>query len=406
MNTLWIVSGGAEAVPGVERAKEMGLFVVVSDADPNAPAAAIADDFVLASTYDVDATVAAARNYHNNKRRLDGVVCVAADVPLTVAAVAEELGLPGLPSSVARIAMDKLAMKQRFQEQDIPIPWFSRVSSPDHLREIIKEKGNPLVIKPVDSRGARGVVRLTTDVDPLWAFEHARQFSPTGRVMAEEYLPGPQISTETMMIEGQGITPGFADRNYEFLDKFAPFIIENGGEQPSRLNKKEQAAVRRCAERAARALGIKNGIAKGDMVLTPDGARVIEVAARLSGGWFSTDQVPLATGVDLVGAAIRQALGRPVSREELQPVREQGVAIRYFFPPPGTLVRIEGIERWSRKPWVHRLGFFIQPGEMVERVSNHTKRAGFVITTGNDREQAVERAYRVVEGIRWHIDPS
>ncbi len=91
-------------------------------------------------------------------------------------------------------------------------------------------------------------------------------------------------------------------------------MIENGGEQPSSLSLSQKTEVINLAEQAAAAMGIREGIAKGDMVLTSSGPKVIEIAARLSGGWMSSDQIPLATGVDIVGAAIRIALGEsPVS---------------------------------------------------------------------------------------------
>lgn len=400
MKTIWIVSGGSEAVPGIRRAREMGLYVVVSDGNPKAPGAFLADDFVMASTYDVNATVEAAKRYHREKRPVDGVISVAADVPLTVAAVAAALGLPGIPLETAQLASDKLAMKQRFAEKNIPIPWFQAVDSSAHLRELVGQRGLPLVSKPVDSRGARGVLRLSENVDLGWAFQQARDNSPTGRVMVEEYLAGPQISTESLLLPSAAYTLGFSDRNYEFLDRFSPYIIENGGEQPSILSTPDQEAVKRCAEAAGRAMGIEAGIAKGDMVLTSEGPKVIEIAARLSGGWFSTDQIPLATGVDLVGAAIRVALGESPSDEELTPRQQQGVAIRYFFPEPGMITAIHNVEKARQIPGVYKLDFFLGPGEMVESVTNHTQRCGYVIASGVDRSEAVSRAADVISTVR------
>src|SRR5216683_8168961 len=90
--TIWMVSGGAEAVPGIQRARAMGLHVVVSDMNPVAPGFKSADDAVVADTYDADGTVAAAVEYHAHKRPIDGVMCMAADVPLTVASVAARPG--------------------------------------------------------------------------------------------------------------------------------------------------------------------------------------------------------------------------------------------------------------------------------------------------------------------------
>jgi len=141
---------------------------------------------------------------------------------------------------------------------------------------------------------------------------------------------------------------------------------------------------------------------KGDMVWTERGPYVIEIAARLSGGWMSTDQIPLGTGVDLIGGSIRLALGEKVPEEDIRPRWHRGVAIRYFFPRPGRVRAIEGAEAFANVPWVHRLGFFVEPGEVVQPITDHTKRAGFVITTGATRDEAVDRARSVVETVRIH----
>lgn len=398
--TLLIISGGVEAVPGIKLAKKMGLHVVVSDINPNAPGFALSDDHIIASTYDVDETVLAAEKYNRSVRRIDGVICIASDVPLTVASVASALGLPSIPVSSAALAANKMAMKRCFLDAGIPSPWFSLVSSVDQLIRAVEERGYPLVIKPTDSRGARGVLRLTDGVDLKWAFKHSLQFSPSSQVMVEEYLQGKQISTESMLLSGQCETPGFIDRNYEYLDRFAPYIIENGGQQPSCLNDDERESVCRVAENAGRAIGIKEGVVKGDMVLTDKGPKVIEIAARLSGGWMSTDQIPLGTGVDFVGSAIRLALGEEIDIEDLRPRYRNGVAIRYFFPEPGVIKDISGLNEFQLQSWVHRLCLFAEVGDVIEPVTNHTKRAGFVITKAKTAEMAVELANRVTNDVK------
>jgi biotin carboxylase len=291
-------------------------------------------------------------------------------------------------------------MKQAFQRAGVPTAWFQSIESLDELRAVVAARGLPLVLKPVDGRGARGVLRLTEQTDLAWAFTHAKGQSRRGGVMVEEYLAGPQISTEGLLVDGVGTTCGFIDRNYEHLETFAPYVVENGGEQPSALPPEAQRQISSVAMDAGRALGIVSGNVKGDMVWTDRGPCVIEIAARLSGGWMSTDQIPLGTGVDLIGCSIRLALGEPVPAEDLQPRRQRGVAIRYWFPPPGRVESIDGAEAFTELPWVHRLGFFVEPGEMMQPITDHTKRAGFVITTGATREEAVERARSVVAGVR------
>lgn len=301
---------------------------------------------------------------------VSGVIAMCTDVPVTVATVAAVLKLPGLPLEVAQLGADKLAMKERLQAAGIPTAWGCVLESAVQLGRLIKHRGGALVIKPVDSRGARGVFRIAETVNYArtihnlqWAFTEAQHQSPTGRVMVEEWLNGPQVSTETVLLpSGLHATPGFLDRNYARLDEFAPYVIEDGAEGPSRLAPDEQSALKALAYRAAYAVvgGVPCTV-KGDLVLTPSGPKVIELALRLSGGGMSTHLVPAGTGVDLIGAAIRLALGEPVALREVTPSTDFGAAVRFVFP-------------------------------RGKRPTNHTERGQACFGYGPTREEAVDFA--------------
>jgi len=400
--TILIICGGIEAVHGIKRAKEMGLHVVVSDGSPNAPGFAIADDTLVASTYDVAATVAAAENYARTKRPINGVLSIGADVPLTVASVAHALGLPGLSLKAAQVATDKLAMKEQLAAARIPIPWFSTVGSAQHLAAL--RKSRDVIVKPVDSRGSRGVVRLTPDIDTVWAFEQAREISPTGRVMAEAYLDGPQVSTESVVVGKDILTPGFADRNYELLERYAPYFIENGGDQPSRLSPAIQDDVRRTVALASIALGYDVGTIKGDVVVHRGRAHIIELAPRLSGGYFCTLEIPLNTGVDFVGVAIKAALGDRISHAEVTPKVQRPVVQRYLFPAPGRIVSITGVEEARKLPGVEHLILSRGVGDVTHRTKDTTSRSAMVITTGIDLDEARARADAAINTIKITTD--
>jgi len=388
--TLLIVSGGVEAVDAARRAKEMGLYVVVSDINPEAPGFAHADSCLIADVYGPDATAAAAFRFHTKIRKIDGVICVAADAPLTVAAVNERLGLKGITRETAELACDKLAMKQRFAERGVPVPWFSEVQTPHALQRFAVEKGRDLVIKPVDSRGSRGVQRLARVSDLDKAFQFARSHSPTQRVMVEQYLEGPQVSTESIVVDGRCHTPGFSDRNYEYLERYAPYFIENGGDLPSHLPADMQEKVKEVVGRAAAALGVTNGTVKGDIVVHDGEVYVIELAARLSGGFFCTREIPLNTGVDFVGNAIRVALGEPV--EDLTPKYQKHVIQRYAFPQAGKVVAIHGAEEAEKVPGVAEVNVTARIGDVIPPAGDKRPSAAMVLATGPTREVALKAA--------------
>ena len=390
--TLLIVSGGIEAADAARRAKEMGHTVVVSDRDPEAPGFAFADSCLIADVYGADETAAAAERYNRKIRKIDGVICVAADAPVTAAKVAQRLRLPGLPVHVAELACDKLAMKKCFRSAGVAVPWFAEVSTPQELQRIAIERGPDLVIKPVDSRGSRGVQRIAQVQDMAKAFLLARSHSPSERVMVEQYLEGPQVSTESIVLDGVCHTPGFSDRNYEFLERYAPFFIENGGDLPSHLPSDIQQKVKDLVGRAASAMGVTNGTVKGDIVVHKGEPYVIELAARLSGGFFCTREIPLNTGVDFIGAAINVALGEPVTAEALTPRHQKAVIQRYAFPAPGTVVSVDGAEDARKIPGIAEVVVTAKLGDVILPAGDKRPSAAMVLATGETREMALKAA--------------
>jgi biotin carboxylase len=382
--TLLIVSGGIEAADAAKRAKELGLYVVVSDRDHLAPGFEFSDSRLLADVYGADETAAAAERFSRKIRKIDGVLCVAADAPMTVAAVCAKLGIPGLSRESARLASDKYAMKTRFREAGIPIPWFAAVNTPQELARVAVEHGSDLVVKPADSRGSRGVQRIERVRDMNAAFALAQSHSPTQRVMVEQYLSGPQVSTESVVIDGKCFTPGFSDRNYEFLERYAPFFIENGGDLPSRLAPEIQTKIRHLVE-----IVVHNGE-----------PYVIEMAARLSGGFFCTREIPLSSGVDFVGAAIKMALGECPTPEELEPVHAVPVVQRYAFPNPGRVVSIEGADEARLAPGVEDVIVTARIGDIILPAGDKRPSAAMVLATGTTHDDALANANTALAKIK------
>jgi biotin carboxylase len=401
--TLLIISGGIEAADAARRAKEMGLHVVVSDRDPQAPGFAFADSCLIADVYGAAETAAAAERYNRKIRKIDGVICVAADAPVTTATVAARLRLPGISVATAELACDKLAMKRRFSDCGVPVPWFAEVRTVQELQRIAIERGHNLVIKPVDSRGSRGVQRVAQVQDLGKAFALARSHSPTERVMVEEYLTGPQVSTESIVIGGVCHTPGFSDRNYEYLETYAPFFIENGGDLPSHLPGDIQTKVKAVVAQAAAALGVRDGTVKGDIVVHEGEPYVIELAARLSGGFFCTREIPLNTGVDFIGCAIKVALGEPVDPKDLEPASYTPVIQRYAFPKPGRVVSVTGADDAAKVEGVAEVVVTAKPGDVIPPAGDKRPSAAMVLATGASRDAALAAANDALSRLKINI---
>jgi biotin carboxylase len=402
MKTLLILGAGKEQVAAITAAKAKGIRTVVLDMNPKADGRALADEFHLVSTRDQDAILKFVKAYPG---KIDGVMTIASDIPHMVAAAAQALDVRHIPREVAELCVHKLHMKEKLREAGVNVPLFARISSLDDLKAFVARAGLPIVIKPVDNSGARGVQRLTKDMDIAQALDYSRSFAFGGEVIAEKFVTGLQISTEGLMHEGVFHCTGFADRNYARLDDAVPFMVEDGGDIPTVLNAHDKKLVEAEFEKAARALGIDWGPAKGDMIFGEDGKPyVIEIAARLSGGNFCYDKVPWSTGVDIVDILVDMAVGNTVDPARFTPTRNLATSQRYFFPAPGTIRQIDGLNAAQVMPHIRKVDIWAKPGETIAAAENHPSRVGYVISCAPTRAEAVAAAQAAVAQVAFKVE--
>ena len=168
-----IIGAGLLQVPAIQIAKDMGLYTIVLDYNKDAPGMKIADYPIIASTRDVDGCVRVARAL-SKEMGIDGVITVGTDASSTVAAVANALGLPGNRFEDAYAASNKIRMRERFKKNNVPQPNFFPVWNYDEAVEAYRNLTKPVVIKPADNMGARGVMKVSDEKDVLNAFNRAK----------------------------------------------------------------------------------------------------------------------------------------------------------------------------------------------------------------------------------------
>ncbi len=402
--TLMIIGGGVEQIPAYEAAKQRGLSIVGTDIKEDAPALALADHVLIVSTRDAEATAERAVVF-NKSHAIDGVMTIANDVPYTVALTSKKLGLHSISLDAAQCASDKILMKQRFQTDNIPCPWFSAVENIEQLKNLTDNRAQETyVLKPVDGRGARGVLLIDDKIDLNWAFEESKRWGDSGRLILEKFIPGVQLSTESFILNNICHTPAIAERNYSRIDQFKPYIIEDGGTIPAQLSNQQLIAIDDLILRGSNAMGITSGIVKGDLVIDSKGnPLIIELAARLSGGWFASHEIPAATGVSLVDAVISYALGENVSHEHFKPKWDYSTAIRYWFPESGRIKAITGEEILKETPGLLQYGFFRKLGEIQPIIHMHPDRFGYVLVQGANREEAITRVEEAISSLHVEI---
>lgn len=398
MRTIFVLGAGIMQIPALRVAKERGWRVVAADGSDKAVGIPYVDEFVHIDLKDRSGLEAAARRLKETGG-LDGVMTAGTDFSASVAWVAERLGLPGIPFETALDASDKSRMRSVFSAAGVPSPRFFILARSDSLDRLPDYLSFPLVVKPVDNMGARGCRLVRDEAELTEALADAHGHSRSGRAIVEEYLEGPEFSLDALVHEGRVHLCGVADRHITF----APYFVEMGHTMPTDYPGKDVAEVVRVFEAGIRALGIRNGAAKGDIKLTARGGFVGEIAARLSGGYMSGWTYPYASGVDPAAGALDIAVG--AAPRDLVPKREWVSAERAFISIPGEVVLAAGERTARAEPFVKEVFFRIGAGDRVVFPANNVEKCGNVISQAPDRASAVEAAERAARAVRIRLAP-
>ena len=154
----------------------------------------------------------------------------------------------------------------------------------------------------------------------------------------------------------------------------------------------------------AQAMGISDGIIKGDIVIDDQGnPQIIELAARLSGGWFASHQIPKATGIDLISAVISFSLNEEIDQKLLIPTLKNATSIRYWYPESGKITQIEGINSLESTPGLIKYGFFKDVGEFQNEIKMHSDRFGFVIVQATNALECTARINEALSRIQVKV---
>lgn len=394
-----IIVGASELVmPAYTIAREeLGLGIVSLDYNSSAPGMLYADVAVNVSTKDVEAAVTAARDLAAS---LDivGVFTCGADVEITVAAIAEALSLPGIPTSVARRCNDKLLMHQFLDQQKYTDKArYAVVHSAEQAFKAAADIGFPCVVKPLDNCASRGVQR----VDSLNCLAEAYQLAVShngdrgGEILIEECLLGSKHTVEMIVWQGERHLLSMIDTHY-----ISPRWPCETGLNTTTLSADMQRRVFDFASTVADLIGIEFGAHKVDINIAENGdIRLIELTARLSGGFHCQYASPLAFDSHDIRAALRLSVGEPLDLEDIRHRHEKGSAVRVVFPKPGRVKVIAGLEEAKALPGVEEVFVWTEVGARLGPYLNSADRPVFVIAVGDTTEQAIHNAEQGVAAI-------
>jgi biotin carboxylase len=265
-----LVLGAGPAQLGLHRAaRERGLYVIACDRDPTAVGFEFADRRAVVSVEDEAAISQLAR-----AEQVDGLIAPGIDWPVSIAArIAKHAGLPHpVAPETAALTVLKHRQRKRLDEHDVPQPRW-RVAN-------VVEEGLPLpaVVKPVDRQGQKGLAVVEDEAELADAIAAAVEASRNGLALIEELVPGPEVTVNAFSIDGTFHALTVTDRLTASGEAFGVALAHVW---PSAHAVDEAVEAARLA---ADALGVTDGPTYTQIVLGPEGPRVMELAARLGGG--------------------------------------------------------------------------------------------------------------------------
>lgn len=396
MKSIFILGASRLQVPAIKKAKEKGFYVYVLDYDPNAVGIKYADRFLEISTIDKEAVYRAALEF-----KPDYIITSTSDMPVrTVSWVNEKLGKStDISYSGALYATDKVAMRNRMKEVGVPIPVYYEVKTFDDFSSIIPKMPQQFILKPADNAASRGVILVDKEKNPNYEelFDYCKKYSRSGSTLVEEYMVGPEVSVEAYSVDGVPHIITITDKMVTEI----PFFVELGHTEPSRLTAKEQEDIRKVAESAIMAIGMQNGPTHTEIKVTPEGAKLVEIAARLGGDFITSRLVPLSTGVDMIECSFATLLGEEV---RFQKKDKKGSAIRFIQGKKGILKEIVGLDVVAKLPGVVDVEIYKNIGDSIVKPENSNDRVGHIITMGKNADDAAQIADNALLSIRVEVE--
>ena len=369
-------------VPIITQAQEMDFEVVVVSVAGNYPGFSAADKAYEIDVRDQEKILKVAK-----EERISGILTDQTDIPvLTVAYVADQLGLPGVGYDCALRFTNKYTMRQYCEQIGVPGPKYAQVSSFQEAVSLTEDFRFPLVLKPVDSQGSRGVIKINAKDELEDAFQKAIVYSAVQQVILEEFFQGREIVIEGFMANNQFTNLVIGDR--EYFDLPTMFIPQQTI-FPSQIKPELQEKLLVLNTKLVKGFAPTFGITHSEFLVDEQTCevRLVETAIRGGGVFISSDLIPLATGINVNKLLIGLASGDGDVSFDPGQVKQRAAAYMCFYLPEGQIHSVKGLREVQTVNGVRKafLGD-LEVGRRTAKIIDKTMRQGPILIAGENRQ--------------------
>jgi len=380
---LMLLGGLRYLLPVIEEAHKLGIYVITADYLPDNIAHKYSDEYCNVSIIDKDAVLKAAQEL-----KIDGILSHAVDPGVVSAAyVAEKLGLPFQCSyKAACILQDKSLFRKFLSENGFNCPKAKGYDNADDALKDVDYFNWPVIVKPVDSAGSKGVTKVEDKDNLQNAIETALSASLSKHFVIEDFLDkvGAQSSADIFTVDGKLVYPAYSDQLFdkEAANPYTPAIEI----WPASMEQMFQDDLTAQLQRLFTLLGVKSGIYNVESRVCSDGkAYIMEVSPR-GGGNRIAELQDMATGQKLIQNEIKKALGMPLYN--ITAPEYDGIWCNYILHTnkSGVFETID-INPEFQKKHVRDIGLIVKPGDKVDPFTGANNSLGTLFLRFETREE-------------------
>ena len=380
---LMLLGGLRYLLPVIEEAHKMGIYVITADYLPNNIAHKYSDEYCNVSIIDKEAVLKTAQEL-----KIDGILSHAVDPGVVIAAyVAEKMGLPFQCSyEAACILQDKSKFRQFLHDNGFNCPNAKGYTNAEDALKDVDYFNWPVIVKPVDSAGSKGVTKVEKKEDLPSAIDFALSCSIGKHFIIEDFLDkvGAQSSADIFTVDGKLVYPAYSDQLFDSnaANPYTPAIEI----WPASMEQKYQDDLTNQLQRLVTLLDMKTGIYNVESRVCSNGKTYIMEVSPRGGGNRIAELQDMATGQSLIRAEICKALSLPL--EEISSPVYDGVWCNYIVhsDKEGTLESFD-IDEQFRKKYVKDEGLIVKRGDHIVPFNGANNSLGTLFLRAENREE-------------------
>ncbi|MDQ2085655.1 ATP-grasp domain-containing protein [Herbivorax sp. ANBcel31] len=394
---LLILGGIAHSCVIVEKAKEMGITVYVTDYLENSPAKRIADKSFMVSTTDIEAIEELCKD-----ESIDGIITGFIDSMLPFCYKAcERMKLPfwGTKEQID-ISINKDKFKKACKKNGVPIIQEYYLTK-EFTKNDLDKIEYPVLVKPVDNSGSRGVFICDNEVELKENYKKALAFSKSKNIIVEQYIKGHHVNMYYTLCDGEVYLSAMADRYVTYLDNTAP--LPKGLYHPSRYLKEYIETVNSCIKKMFLDLGMRDGLVFVQGFHTDKGFKIYEMGYRLNGG-ATYELIDACNGYNqlesIIEFSITGNMGNVEALKKTTPFFKTIAFNLVLSLLPGTITKVIGVDEVKNLPGVINFIMLHSEGDCLVSHGTSAQIFAYVLINVDDTEHLEKILNKIKEKVK------